>query len=89
MITYKFRAECISDVRVLLHKIRSTRFYYSSINQLKLPGGEYIPDVEVELVADTTLGKLRDFMREVDDGHVMVQTVQLVENYTGSRNYDL
>jgi hypothetical protein len=38
-----------------------------------------------ECVAD--LDTLRDLMRTVVDGHTMVQTVQLFDDYTGVRDY--
>jgi hypothetical protein len=34
------------------------------------------PDVEVELEAHATLEAIRNVMRDVEDGHVMVQTLQ-------------
>ena len=41
--------------------------------------------IEIE---DMSINELKDLMRKVEDGHVMVQTVALEEKYTGERNID-
>jgi hypothetical protein len=49
-----------------------------------------LPDTINELTVNTlTLEQLRDIMRKVVDGHVMVQTVQPKHLYTGERDFDL
>ena len=36
-----------------------------------------------------SIDDLRNEMRTIPDGHVMIQTVALAEDYTGERNYKL
>jgi hypothetical protein len=45
--------------------------------------------VEVEVEVDLSLEELRDTMRRVVDGHVMVQTVARHNEYMGERDYDI
>ena len=42
---------------------------------------------EAVLKTDQTLVGLRNLIRKVPDGHVMLQTVAPVKNYTGERDY--
>jgi hypothetical protein len=66
---YRFRAEVSSDVdalqRIIGFKLkRITKMYDSQF-----------PDVVIEMRVDMTLEELRNAMRQVEDGHVMLQTV--------------
>jgi len=83
---YKFRAECQEDVLDLLILLPSGNIVDHDFD----PFDEASPDVEVEIeLKNTTLDELREIMTEVIDGHVMVQTVMPIEEYTGERNYEL
>jgi hypothetical protein len=66
---YRFRAECQHDVDELIRLIRAEphKFFITITPPF--------PDLEVELVIGLSLEELRDVMRRVEDGHVMVQTV--------------
>ena len=76
---YKFRAECLDDVLELL------RLIGADVHEWRLfKHGEW-PDVVVELKVQMTLMMLIGVMREVVDGHVMVETVAPIDKYTGER----
>jgi len=83
---YKFRAECELDFRNLLSLFYNEPEHH--ISAIKI-NGKAMPDIEVELMTPLPLNELRNMMREVEDGHVMLQTVQPIERYTGERDYDL
>jgi hypothetical protein len=80
---YKFRAECQYDVDV---------FKYGNeheISNLKIENDKDFPDVYVTFDSDLPLEEIIYLMREVEDGHVMYQTLRPIQEYTGERNYDL
>lgn len=84
MKTFSFRAECLEDVRRFQCACLSSRLVVVIPNKL-------VPDVDVEVRADASLESLRNAMRRVVDGHVMLQTLRecpLSENPL-ERNYDL
>lgn len=80
---YKFKAECQENVDELMNKLSDKQAVVDQI----IPD-EYLPDVEVLIsLGSLTLSELRDAMREVEDGHIMVQTLAPEESYTGKRDY--
>lgn len=79
---YRFRAECNHDVQEFL-KIAG-----KNIMEITVTRGS-LPDTYVEFTSTMSLEKIRKSMRKVVDGHVMLQTVALKEDYTGERDYDL
>ncbi|RDB07928.1 protein kinase domain-containing protein [Runella aurantiaca] len=79
---YCFRAECEIDVDEL-RKLMGRKCLKIKKNI------DVFPDVFVVLYTTLQLDELRDEIRKVEDGHVMLQTVELKDNYTGERNYDL
>ena len=79
-MTFQFRAEKESDVDELrqilgeqVKKITKT---------IKYP----FPNTYVEIDVNISLEQLRNAMRRVTDGLVMVQTVAPKDEYTGERN---
>src|SRR5205814_312092 len=80
---YRFRAECERDVAEL------RRLLGARLERIIVTSEPPFPDVEVELATGLSLEELRDAMRRIVDGHVMVQTVARSEEYTGERDYDL
>ena len=86
MPQYKFRAECPHDVAVLSNVLVRDKHRHMIINRTMEPG---YPDVEIELDIDLTRPELISIMRTIEDGHVMRQTVQPIESYTGNRDYTL
>lgn len=83
MSIYRFRAEVRSDADNLYRNIADKVEYVTMT--IKPP----FPDVEVEIETDMSLNDLRDEMRAVPDGHVMLQTVATTDKYTGERNFSL
>ncbi len=83
---YKFRAECIEDVFRLFSIITSK--YIKNFDYKFLSKG--FPDVEVEgEFIDINIDELRDYIRKLDDCHVILQTVNYVNEYTGNRDYNI
>lgn len=94
MKTYKFRAECLPDVykaMCLIYKNSSTKKSGPTNTRgfklipSHLPGGLRIPDFEVEFRSRMALKELKKLIAQIDDGHVMLETIELKENYTGER----
>jgi len=79
---YKFRSECAHDISEL-RKLMSTDIISIQMKQA------YFPDNHVDLVTALSLSDVRDKMRQVEDGHVMLQTVQYYYEYSGERDFDL
>jgi hypothetical protein len=80
---YRFRAECLPDVDELM------RLLGAKFKKITIVISPPFPDVKAELEIGLDLTELRNVMRRVVDGHVMVQTVARTEEYTGERDYDL
>ncbi|MBD2232601.1 CHAT domain-containing protein [Phormidium tenue] len=80
---YRFRAERQPDVDELRQVLGI------KIDKITIVNISPFPDVEVEVEAELSLESLWDAMRQVMDGHVMVQTVAYASEYTGERNYEL
>lgn len=79
---YKFRAECEIDVDEL-RKIMGRECLKIS-KEISV-----FPDTNVSILTTLDLNALRNEMRKVVDGHVMIQTVALKSDYTGERDYEL
>lgn len=79
---YRFRAETYQDVFNLVNVLRPQRKLVNCAVQFH----PLFPDVEVLLTVQCTLDELRNSMRQVEDGHVMLQTVNYPEAYTGERS---
>jgi hypothetical protein len=72
MPIYSFRAECQDDVDQLRQALTSAGVSSS----MQTTPDDQLPDVEVELEAHATLETIRNIMRGVIDGHVMVETCE-------------
>jgi hypothetical protein len=83
--TYKFRAECIHDVWRFLDKISRDSITQLSITPVEINPGVFVPDVEVEITTETLFKEIHKILRGIVDGHVMSETIQLKELYTGER----
>lgn len=89
MSIFKFRAECPSDVVELMQHI-----YFDRIEIVRMwpPGA----DVEVTIEgswaqgesAPLSLAELCAILANIQDGHVMAETVTDVDKYTGERTRD-
>ncbi|MCC7684830.1 hypothetical protein [Janthinobacterium sp. FW305-128] len=87
MTFFSFRAECPSDVKHFQDTCAAAGI---TIALAAFPDDEF-PDVEIEMESAASLETLRNAMREVVDGHVMLQTLRdcrLTENSL-ERDYDL
>lgn len=87
MKTYSFRAECKEDVE----RFNEECLKAGLMTQWQAKPDEQSPEVEVELQTDAPLDTLRNVIRQVVDGHIMLQTLRecpLAENSL-ERDYDL
>lgn len=84
-MVYKFRAECLTDVRLFEMQNKS------NIKNVEIysVGGFNFPDVEVSFESELSLNQLIDQIKKLEDSHVMYQTIQPSNRYTGNRNYEL
>lgn len=73
--TYKLRAECLHDVLQTMDFV--DRFCITRDNGY--------PDVEFDFDSKLSLNEIKARLRGIEDGHVMLETVQLFEKYTGER----
>lgn len=80
-VVYRFRAECQCDVDSVI-----SRGWFQEVSVEQDPD---FPDVEVRMRSHHDLGKVRELLSSLEDGHVMVQTVNTAGEYTGERDYDL
>lgn len=80
---YKFRAECEHDANKLRKRLGMKCF--KIVKTIKY----YFPDAVVDLYTTLSLEEIRDVIREIPDGHVMLETVALTEEYTGERTFHL
>lgn len=82
---YKLRAECNDDFNCLVQRLVSTPGF--SLMGAVAEGP--FPDVEATFKSKLDLEALRDIIRQIPDGHVMLQTLAPADQYTGERDYDL
>lgn len=84
MKTYKFRAECSQDVIKWLSFMDRCDMYpcLDSIIRIK----DY-PDVECvfQFSDEIEIHDLISTMKQIEDGHVMWQTLQPINDFTGER----
>jgi len=82
-VRFKLRAECMSDVGRLLQRICA--------HHVEIMFTTTYPDVVVTLDRPFVGGDMLDLtavravLAEIVDGHVMVETVALADDYTGER----
>jgi len=80
MNRFKFRAETSYDVCNFIYRIEHDKM------EIHITFSAF-PDVEVILVTDKTKEEVIKLMLEVDDSHVMIETLEPEELYTGQRDY--
>lgn len=91
MRTFKFRAECLHDVFEFLKEQAEydrneghpiiTSYKIISMNTL-------FPDVALEFQSLQDISVIRDILSKIQDGHVMLESVNTLEEYTGERYHD-
>lgn len=81
---YKLRAECQDDVA------RFISYFTDYINSFECALQDYrLPDVDFIFTSVLELKQIQNILCSLDDCHVMAQTVQLFDNYTGERDYTI
>lgn len=88
MKTYKFRAECSTDVIHFFRAMADKTFDSVHIKSQELEGNR-IPDVDVVFKSSNSLAKLIQAAKQIDDFHVIAQTIRPISKYTGERNYNI
>jgi len=85
--TFKFRAECSVDILGFFQRINRSRF---GIVDFYVHYGDGFSPVNAEItLLNAEVDDLRKIMVRVSDGHVMLSTVALKEEYTGERNWEI
>jgi DNA replication protein DnaC len=83
--TYKLRAECIADLQQAIEKLKpllkTAKIYF--------PDSKSFPDCDFEFETELALDEIQMSLLDILDGHVMAQTVALIEGYTGERDYSI
>jgi len=74
---YKLRAECQFDIDVFI-KIADLKEY-------KIIESAGLPDCKLEFESDKTIDDLVLLMEGIPDSHVMSETLQELDSYTGIR----
>ena len=88
MKTYKFRAECSTDVINFFRALEEDSFSSIHIQSQDIEGTP-IPDVDVIFNCNLRLARLIQIAKQVEDCHVIAQTVRPIDQYTGERNYNI
>lgn len=80
MNVFSFRAEFGQDVTELTNRLDYHGIPYQvDVSSLRLMGTDFIPpDVKVELHTDATQHSLEQIMLDVEDNHVMFQSLRPV-----------
>lgn len=86
MQQYKLRAELLADIGKLVVEMAGS-IKRAEICHVK--GDGEFPDSEFIFSCDLSLEEVQDSIRAVEDSHVMLQTVQPIERYTGERDYNI
>jgi len=87
---FQFRAECDLDANGW-KKVAGTKVNNVTITTatLEMEGKKMpISDVEVTFYSTLALDELRDTFRQVEDGHVMLESVNTADKYDGERYYE-
>ena len=81
MTAYRLRAECSDDVVRLMNALRASGVH----TDMRVMKDVALPDVTATFKCDLSLDALRGIIATIDDGHVMHETVERAERYTGER----
>lgn len=84
---YKLRAECLHDVVEFVGSLY--RIDYTTLDFMVSPlvvDGRRLPDVELIFRTELSLNTLKEVLKNQSDSHVMLETINPVELYTGERN---
>ena len=78
---FKFRAECLQDIFAF---IQGCQWHVSEVKIETIDCG---PDVEMEFDTDLSIDELLPIIQQIEDGHVMADTLTTSKEYTGERTY--
>ena len=78
---FKFRAECVNDIIEFINAVPKP------IWMVNLQQQDSFPDATFEFTCDLNLKEILFILYEIPDGHVMMDTLNPIENYTGDRKY--
>ncbi|ELY1992905.1 hypothetical protein SL054_002266 [Flavobacterium psychrophilum] len=80
---YKLRAECSNDVVNFLNNI------HTQLHSFKFERWKNLPDCQLIFSTELALDEIQYCLLDIEDCHVMAQTVMPYRLYTGKRNYEL
>jgi hypothetical protein len=81
---YKLRAECRDDIK------HFEGYAGNKISDIIIRHcDQHIPDHTIVFKSKLSIDALHKIIRKVSDGHIMLQTLNLKEKYTGKRNMDI
>jgi hypothetical protein len=81
VMTYKMRAECNADLGRFLTEVAVDSFKADRVKIKDL----VLPDVIAEFTSTLSLEQIRQAISGIEDGHVMLETVNTAAEYTGER----
>jgi len=90
---YRFRAECEPDVMLFLYAIRGWALRYFAIEDDIYTGDDgriyqnSDREVTMDVMCNLSLANLRWIANQITDCHVIAETLQSAESYTGDRTY--
>jgi hypothetical protein len=86
---YGFRAEFLYDIIEFQNNLMSNKLYKYNGWNLNYSRHNIFPDVDCELEIDLEIYQVREIMRLQTDSHVMTQSINDYENYTGDRDFSI
>lgn len=86
---YGFRAEFVYDIIEFQNNLMSNKLYKYNGWNLNYSRDSIFPDVDCELEIDLEIDKVREIMRLQIDSHVMTQSINDYDNYTGDRDFSI
>lgn len=87
-MVFSMRAECSVDFNRFMELAKQNGLV---VEHTVRPDPDGFPDVEIEFASDSTLANIADVIRQVPDGHTMLQTLRPVPLADNSleRDYDI
>jgi hypothetical protein len=76
-MTYKLRAEFFLDVFTFIESFKPLTY--------KIIKDGVLPDVEFEFDSDCNIDSIINAIEQLEDCHVMAQTIKPINEYTGER----
>jgi hypothetical protein len=81
---YKCRAECYKDVKRFI-KIAYPNLKEWNCKPWYFDSGNLMPDIDFTFITDLNIDIMKSILNGLEDCHVMSETLELYENYTGER----